>query len=530
MIDRCGVIAGPWQMGKVDQGVFSWWLLSHLFGRPLSYIGYGGSGKQVRDLLHIDDLIDLVDEQLGDPERWSGVTANVGGGRECSLSLLETTALCRELTGNEVAIGGVAETRPGDVPVYLSDCAQPAFSNLVAPEPWAARRPRRPARLVGRSTRTSCVPRWASSDSRKGGSESNAKGDSHWIGRPDRLRVRRRLVEAGYDVIGIENDTRAVLFGPEASTAHVTERLNRDLDASAPPTSTSATPTGVEQGLRRERQGDRAGRPHRRAALARLGGERPAGRLRRSTPTARSTCSRRPAQHCPEATFIFTSTNKVYGDRPNRLPLEELETRWSCPRITTGSAASTRRCRSTRTLHSLFGASKVAADLLVQEYGRYFDMPTVCFRGGCLTGPNHAGAQLHGFLAYLMKCTVTGDPYTVFGYEGKQVRDNIHAADLVDAFLLFHEQPAGGRGLQHRRRPRATCSMLEAIAICERIAGRELNWEMSDQARVGDHRWWISDLDEFGSQYGGWRPQRDLETILREIYEANAERWASTPA
>jgi CDP-paratose 2-epimerase len=138
--NRCGVLAGPWQMGKVDQGVFSWWLLSHLFGRPLSYIGYGGSGKQVRDLLHIDDLVDLVDEQLGDPSRWSGITANVGGGRECSLSLLETTALCRELTGNEVAIGAEAETRPGDVPVYLSDC-----SRLYELTSW---RPRREPRQV----------------------------------------------------------------------------------------------------------------------------------------------------------------------------------------------------------------------------------------------------------------------------------------------------------------------------------------------------------------------------------------------
>jgi CDP-paratose 2-epimerase len=120
--NRCGVVAGPWQMGKVDQGVFSWWLLSHQFGRPLSYIGYGGSGKQVRDLLHVDDLIDLVDEQLGDPQRWSGVVANVGGGREGSLSLLETSEICRELTGNEVPIGVVPENRPGDVPVYLSDC------------------------------------------------------------------------------------------------------------------------------------------------------------------------------------------------------------------------------------------------------------------------------------------------------------------------------------------------------------------------------------------------------------------------
>jgi CDP-paratose 2-epimerase len=124
VVNRCGVIAGPWQMGKVDQGVFSWWLLSHRFGRPLSYIGYGGSGKQVRDLLHVDDLTDLVDAQLSDPEAWDGVTANVGGGRECSLSLLEATALCRELTGNEVPIEAVAETRPGDVPAYLSDCSR----------------------------------------------------------------------------------------------------------------------------------------------------------------------------------------------------------------------------------------------------------------------------------------------------------------------------------------------------------------------------------------------------------------------
>jgi CDP-paratose 2-epimerase len=138
--NRCGVIAGPWQMGKVDQGVFSWWLLSHLFGRPLTYIGYGGSGKQVRDLFHVDDLIDLVDEQLGNPERWSGVVANVGGGRECSLSLLETTALCRELTGNEVPIGTEAEARPGDVPVYLSDCGR--LHSLTS---W---RPRRGARDV----------------------------------------------------------------------------------------------------------------------------------------------------------------------------------------------------------------------------------------------------------------------------------------------------------------------------------------------------------------------------------------------
>jgi len=139
-VDRCGVIAGPWQMGKVDQGVFSWWLLSHHFRRPLSYIGFGGGGKQVRDLLHVDDLVDLVDEQLGDPDAWAGCVANVGGGREGSLSLLETTALCRELTGNEIEIGAEPETRPGDVPIYLSDCAR-----LFARTEW---RPRRGPRQV----------------------------------------------------------------------------------------------------------------------------------------------------------------------------------------------------------------------------------------------------------------------------------------------------------------------------------------------------------------------------------------------
>ncbi|HXV04408.1 MAG TPA: NAD-dependent epimerase/dehydratase family protein, partial [Solirubrobacterales bacterium] len=231
----------------------------------------------------------------------------------------------------------------------------------------------------------------------------------------------------------------------------------------------------------------------------------------------------------PEAPFVHLSTNKVYGDAPNELELVELDTRWDYADPADANGID-ETMRIDRTTHSLFGASKVAADVLVQEYGRYFGMPTVCFRAGCLTGPDHAGTQLHGFLAYLMKCTVTGEPYTVFGYGGKQVRDNLHSADLVDAFLRFHRNPraaavyniGGGRG--------NACSMLEAIELCERIAGRGLNWEMSDRARIGDHRWWISDLDEFGSEHGGWRPQRDPETILREIYEANAERWIAAPA
>jgi CDP-paratose 2-epimerase len=181
-----------------------------------------------------------------------------------------------------------------------------------------------------------------------------------------------------------------------------------------------------------------------------------------------------------------------------------------------------------RSTHSLFGVSKAAGDLLVQEYGRYFDMPTVCFRGGCLTGPNHAGAQLHGFLSYLMRCTMTGDRYTVFGYDGKQVRDNLHSADLVAAFAAFHAAPRAAAVYNIGGGRESNCSMHEAIALCEEIAGRTLDWDLSEQARTGDHRWWISDLGEFRADYPDWRLDYDVPTILREIHDANADVWLTT--
>jgi CDP-paratose 2-epimerase len=162
---------------------------------------------------------------------------------------------------------------------------------------------------------------------------------------------------------------------------------------------------------------------------------------------------------------------------------------------------------------------------MVQEYGRYFEMPTVCFRGGCLTGPQHAGAQLHGFLSYLMRCTVTGEPYTVFGYGGKQVRDNIHSADVVAAFDAFHRAPRAAAVYNLGGGRSSNCSMLEAIALCEAIAERRLDWTLSDQARMGDHRWWISDLGEFEQDYPGWELTYGIEEMLREIYERNAELW-----
>jgi CDP-paratose 2-epimerase len=235
-------------------------------------------------------------------------------------------------------------------------------------------------------------------------------------------------------------------------------------------------------------------------------------------------------KYCPEAVFIFTSTNKVYGDTPNALPLQDLERRLELPEDHPWFDGIDTSMSIDRSTHSLFGVSKAAADLLVQEYGRYFDLPTVCFRCGCITGPAHAGAMLHGFLAYLMKCVVTGTPYTVFGYEGKQVRDNIDGSDLVEAFLEFHRAPRSAAVYNMGGGRESNCSMLEAIEACERIAGRELDWELSPDARIGDHRWWVSDLGEFQSDYPNWKLTQGIESILQQIHDVNAERWVTTPA
>ncbi len=225
--------------------------------------------------------------------------------------------------------------------------------------------------------------------------------------------------------------------------------------------------------------------------------------------------------HAPDAVFIFTSTNKVYGDTPNRLPLVETETRWE---IDVGHPFFERGIDESMSIdatkHSIFGASKVAADVMVQEYGRYFGMKTAAFRGGCLTGPSHAGAELHGFLSYLMKCTVTGRPYSVFGYKGKQVRDNIHSADLVDAFCHFIAAPRCGEVYNIGGSRQSNCSMLEAIALCEQISGKTLQWTYKEDNRIGDHIWWISDVAKFQSHYPRWQYRYGLQQILEEIHAA----------
>jgi CDP-paratose 2-epimerase len=230
-------------------------------------------------------------------------------------------------------------------------------------------------------------------------------------------------------------------------------------------------------------------------------------------------------QACPKASFIFTSTNKVYGDNPNYLPLVEQETRWE---VEPGHPFAEHGIDETmsvdHTKHSLFGASKLAADALVQEYGRYFGMNTVCFRGGCLTGPGHSGTMLHGFLSYLVKCAISGDRYTVFGYKGKQVRDNIHSYDLVNMFWHYHQAPRPGEVYNAGGGRHSNCSMREAIAFCEQIAGKKMNVIYSDQNRIGDHIWYISDTRKFQKHYPGWSYTYDLPAILVQIFESMAAR------
>jgi CDP-paratose 2-epimerase len=333
------------------------------------------------------------------------------------------------------------------------------------------------------------------------------------------------FAEHGWTVVGIDNDMRARFFGAEASTARMTAWLLeqfraefvaedvdiRDADAVDRVFAREGAQVGLVVHAAAQPSHDwAAGDPQTDFAV------NANGTLNLLEATRR---------HCPDAPFIFCSTNKVYGDTPNRLPLVEHETRLDLPDHHRWHGGIDTTMSIDASTHSLFGVSKAAADLLVQEYGRYFHMPTMCVRGGCLTGPNHAGTRLHGFLSYLMRCTITGRPYTVYGYGGKQVRDNIHSHDLVAAFAAFTAAPrvaavynlGGGRA--------SNCSMLEAIELCQAIAGRELDWSLSQENRIGDHRWWISDTGGFERDYPAWAIEHSVQDTLREIHDANADHW-----
>jgi len=227
--------------------------------------------------------------------------------------------------------------------------------------------------------------------------------------------------------------------------------------------------------------------------------------------------------HCPEAVFIFLSTNKVYGDAPNEIPLKELESRWEYARPEDYNGIS-ENCRIDRTLHSLFGASKAAADLMAQEYGRYFGMKVGIFRGGCLTGPSHSGVELHGFLSYLVKVAVAGGTYSVFGYKGKQVRDNIHSHDVVRAIEEFAANPRPGEVYNLGGGRENSVSILEAISKIEQMSGKKLDWKYVDQNRIDDHICYISNLAKFKSHYANWRITISLDEILRQIIASQSAR------
>ena len=332
------------------------------------------------------------------------------------------------------------------------------------------------------------------------------------------------------DVIGIDNDMRSVFFGPDASTRWSKERLVRDLPRY------EHFDLDIRDRVRLEPIFEKYGTD---VQLVVHTAAQPSHDWAARDPSTDFSVNANGTlnllelvrQYSSSAVFIFTSTNKIYGDRPNDLPMIELEKRWE---ISEDHPFYRRGIDETMSidssLHSLFGVSKLAADVLVQEYGRYFGLMTACFRGGCLTGPGHSGAPLHGFLAYLMKCTTEGRPYTINGYGGKQVRDNIHSADLVSAFWTFFQRPksasvfnmGGGRGTD--------CSLIEAIERCEEIAGRPLDQSYRDDNRIGDHIWWISDTRRFEREYPEWTRQYGLTTTLQEIHQGLVERRSLSTA
>jgi len=331
----------------------------------------------------------------------------------------------------------------------------------------------------------------------------------------------------GYDVVGVDNDMRSVFFGEDGSTRWNRARVEAELLRSYTHHDLDIRDRDGVLGLFR-RYGSTITLVVHTAA-------QPSHDWAAKEPfvdfdiNAVGTLNMLEATrlYAQSAPFIFTSTNKVYGDRPNTLPLVELETRWEIEPGHDYANGIREDMSIDSSLHSVFGASKVAADVLVQEYGRYYGLPTACFRGGTLTGPNHSAAELHGFLAYVMRCVISGRPYKVYGYKGKQVRDAIHSHDLIRAFDEFARAPrvaevyniGGGRF--------SNASVIEAIDISQEIAGRELGWTYEDTNRVGDHIWWIGDNGRFEAHYPDWRLEYDVRRILEEIYQANVERWRS---
>jgi CDP-paratose 2-epimerase len=329
----------------------------------------------------------------------------------------------------------------------------------------------------------------------------------------------KRFAKDGARVVGIDNDMRAEFFGAEASTRRTRDELIKNVPGYEHHDIDIRDANRVHD-LFKQNRGTIDAIVHTAAQPSHDWAARDPQTDFAVNANGTLNLLEAARNLCPEAPFVFTSTNKVYGDTPNRLPLQELEKRWEIEPGHEYAPGVSETMSIDFTKHSLFGASKAAADLLVQEYGRYFGMPTVAFRGGCLTGPAHAGTELHGFLSYLMICTVSGRPYRVFGYKGKQVRDNIHSFDLVEAFAEFIRAPRIAEVYNIGGSRHSNCSMLEAIDLCQEISGRKLTWSYEETNRIGDHIWWISDVGRFQEHYPKWKFRYGLREILEEIYAA----------
>jgi CDP-paratose 2-epimerase len=330
--------------------------------------------------------------------------------------------------------------------------------------------------------------------------------------------------QRGLEIVGIDNDLRSYFFGSQASTTWNAQRLKTTLKDYR----------HVSEDIRNQESIFQLFKNYgRQISLVVHTAAQPSHDWAAREPFTDFTVNANGTlvmleaarTYCPDAVFIFCSTNKVYGDTPNRLPLIERETRWE---LDAGHPYALRGIDESMSIdcsmHSLFGASKAAADLMVQEYGRYFGLRTGVFRGGCLTGPTHSGTELHGFLAYLVQCAVSGRNYTVYGYKGKQVRDNIHSFDLVNAFWHFFQNPRAGEVYNIGGSRHSNCSMLEAIQLTEEISGKRLEYQVVAESRAGDHIWWISDVSKFQNHYPNWQYAYNVRTIIQEIVEAKTRR------
>jgi len=330
--------------------------------------------------------------------------------------------------------------------------------------------------------------------------------------------------EKGFEVVGIDNDMRQTFFGKDASTAWSSENLKRDLERYSHVDADIRDRSSIES-IFQKYGSDIAGVVHAAA--------QPSHDWAAKDPHTDFSVNANGTLNLLEATrlfasnasFMFLSTNKVYGDTPNRLPLIEQDSRWEIDSSHSFHEFGIDESMSVdQTKHSLFGASKLAADALVQEYGKYFNMKTACFRGGCLTGPGHSGTQMHGFLSYLIRCAIFGDAYTIFGHRGKQVRDNIHSYDLVNMLWHFFQNPTSGEVYNAGGSRHCNCSMAEAIQLAEEMTGNKMNVQYDNDSRIGDHIWYISDVRKFQSHYPQWQYKYGLKEIFEETIESVSAR------